>query len=588
MESKDGNQVRLHVCVSRDPLYLRMFMYMECKLRLKLIRFQLHNAPSAGVLAILEKFILEIKQVCVKFTKDHENSETTGRKRITTDREDRKLVRESLKNRKKASSELAVELSTEVNKTISARTTRRRLQEAGLKGCKARKKPWLSDNNKRARYAWALKYQYFTKEDWSNIIWSDESNFEVFGTYVRRRVGEEFNPQCVVPTVKHGGGSVMVWGCMTDSGVGEMSVCEGRMDSTKSSRESYGDDAIGCCTITPGQCKMCPEHKVRNKSYNVTMIVNETDGEIINCKCHDCVNSAGGCKHAVAFLMRAHRRSEEPPCTSVECSWKKPILSRVGTSLKYITVTQLCKKEVPDRSSSRVVYDDFISKAEKKKVDTYWFSFLCQQPNRASKIIALVPNEHAPSDASEISDSETELHDERTNSSTPLSSPAPSIASSLANLTIDSTDNEESNVDVADIIPDSIVREITESNYENVPSLSAIPSLPSTPIAPLASSLSVSSRKTRSKKPPTVSAKRIKKAKKFQLTYNWRLAQFRHQVTIEADENENYNDLPADDSALSFFYLFFSFKYFEQYCRTNELVFRSRNRQVNSAIRGRI
>lgn len=50
---------------------------------------------------------------------------------------------------------------------------------------------------------------------------------------MRRRVGEEFNPQCVVPTVKHGGGSVMVWGCMTDSGVGEMFVCEGRMDSTK-------------------------------------------------------------------------------------------------------------------------------------------------------------------------------------------------------------------------------------------------------------------------------------------------------------------------------------------------------------------
>lgn len=112
-------------------------------------------------------------------TGSHLSRPKSGRKRITTDREDRKLVRESLKNRKKTSSELAAELSTEVNKTISARTTRRRLQEAGLKGCKARKKPWLSDNNKRARYAWALKYQYFTKEDWSNIIWSDESNFEV-------------------------------------------------------------------------------------------------------------------------------------------------------------------------------------------------------------------------------------------------------------------------------------------------------------------------------------------------------------------------------------------------------------------------
>lgn len=52
-------------------------------------------------------------------------------------------------------------------------------------------------------------------------------------TFVRRRVDEEFTPECKVPTVKHGGGSVMVWGCMSAAGVGEMFVCEGRMDSTK-------------------------------------------------------------------------------------------------------------------------------------------------------------------------------------------------------------------------------------------------------------------------------------------------------------------------------------------------------------------
>lgn len=112
-------------------------------------------------------------------TGTHSDRPRTGRKRVTTDREDRKLVRESLKNRKKKSSELAAEFSVASNKTISARTTRRRLQEAGLKGCKARKKPLLSDNNKKARYAWALKYQHYTEEDWSNIVWSDESNFEV-------------------------------------------------------------------------------------------------------------------------------------------------------------------------------------------------------------------------------------------------------------------------------------------------------------------------------------------------------------------------------------------------------------------------
>lgn len=61
------------------------------------------------------------------------------------------------------------------------------------------------------------------------------------------------------------------------------------------------------------------------------MVVNESQDEIISCQCHDCAASAGGCKHAVAFLMWAHRRSEEPPSTSVECYWKKPTLSKVGT-----------------------------------------------------------------------------------------------------------------------------------------------------------------------------------------------------------------------------------------------------------------
>lgn len=144
----------------------------------------------------------------------------------------------------------------------------------------------------------------------------------------------------------------------------------------RSARQSYGDDAIGYvqlhrengkCTV---KCKICPEHKVRTKLYNVTLIVNENDSEIISCECHDCAASAGGCKHAVAFLMWAHRRSEEPPCTSIECYWKKPTLSKVGTTVKSITVEQLCKRNVPHKPSSTAVYDDFILEAKKRKVET--------------------------------------------------------------------------------------------------------------------------------------------------------------------------------------------------------------------------
>ncbi len=46
-----------------------------------------------------------------------------------------------------------------------------------------------------------------------------------------RHPGEEYQENCVLPTVKHGGGSIMVWGCMTTAGTGELRFIEGNMDS---------------------------------------------------------------------------------------------------------------------------------------------------------------------------------------------------------------------------------------------------------------------------------------------------------------------------------------------------------------------
>ena len=40
-----------------------------------------------------------------------------------------------------------------------------------------------------------------------------------------------FSDECIVPTVKHGGGKVMVWGTMARSGVGSLTVVEGRLNS---------------------------------------------------------------------------------------------------------------------------------------------------------------------------------------------------------------------------------------------------------------------------------------------------------------------------------------------------------------------
>jgi hypothetical protein len=44
---------------------------------------------------------------------------------------------------------------------------------------------------------------------------------------VRRTVTEKFADPCIVPTVKHGGGSIMIWSCFGGSAVGDLSRIDG-------------------------------------------------------------------------------------------------------------------------------------------------------------------------------------------------------------------------------------------------------------------------------------------------------------------------------------------------------------------------
>ena len=65
------------------------------------------------------------------------------------------------------------------------------------------------------------------------MVWWDEEN--LFGSdgfkHVWQRQGEEYKDKCVMPTAKYGGGNVMVLGCMSAVGVGELYFIEGNMNS---------------------------------------------------------------------------------------------------------------------------------------------------------------------------------------------------------------------------------------------------------------------------------------------------------------------------------------------------------------------
>ena len=57
----------------------------------------------------------------------------------------------------------------------SSRTVRRRLNDAGLYGRVAQKKPLLTDHHTLIRLNWAKEHKNWSVHDWNEVILSDES-----------------------------------------------------------------------------------------------------------------------------------------------------------------------------------------------------------------------------------------------------------------------------------------------------------------------------------------------------------------------------------------------------------------------------
>ncbi len=134
-----------------------------------------------------------------------------GRKRCTTNRENRSLMRIVKQNRFKNLGELHKEW-TEAGVKASTATTHRRVEEFGY-SCHQK------------HLTWAKEKKNWTVAQWSKVLFSYENKFCISfgnqGPRVWRKGGEAHSPSFLKSSVKFPQ-SVMIWGAMSSAGVGPL------------------------------------------------------------------------------------------------------------------------------------------------------------------------------------------------------------------------------------------------------------------------------------------------------------------------------------------------------------------------------
>lgn len=157
------------------------------------------------------------------------------RQRVSTERDDRALIRMSSRNPAFVARQLQQQWRIYHAVPASVATVKRRLCSAGLYGRIAIKKPLLTARHRRTRLQWALERRTWTVEQWRQVCFSDESPIQYVASaqrrYVRRRRGAATQLQHVRPTVHAASGKLQVWGAFTQNGIRSLVRFYGRLNA---------------------------------------------------------------------------------------------------------------------------------------------------------------------------------------------------------------------------------------------------------------------------------------------------------------------------------------------------------------------
>jgi len=127
-----------------------------------------------------------------------DDKKRSARPMISTERDQRKLCKYSKNNH--FSTAIDAEVAVDCLNAASISTIKNYLNESGLFGRVAAKKPILSKVNIKKRITWCKDYRSLSIDEWKNVLFTDECKIEIFSThrkFVRHPFGQRFNQiQC--------------------------------------------------------------------------------------------------------------------------------------------------------------------------------------------------------------------------------------------------------------------------------------------------------------------------------------------------------------------------------------------------------
>ncbi|GBO22614.1 hypothetical protein AVEN_135717-1 [Araneus ventricosus] len=144
-----------------------------------------------------------------------------GRPRATTPTEDRYLSIIARRNRGSTASQLSCDLYAASESRVSRVTVSKRLHATGLFARRPAVCVPLTSTNRRVRLAWCREHRDWSMDQWTIVLFTDESRFSLNTdsgrAFIWREPGTRYLPSNVRVIDHYGGRGLMVWaGIMLD------------------------------------------------------------------------------------------------------------------------------------------------------------------------------------------------------------------------------------------------------------------------------------------------------------------------------------------------------------------------------------